>query len=307
MAGLARRLTAAATTCFSTEVMDEMPLSASRPIRGTEFFAELRACGDRRVEKSGERIRFSSAILERWSRRTEAWTRYYRYLPAWRLNQRLPGGARGVARPERAVVLLAVILSLAGTLAFAMSGAILGVRRGTSLAGVIVLAFVTAVSGGILRDVLIGALPPEAVSSWHVLVLVVVGGLAVFVGFPPTGVLTRSMLLFDAIGLACFTVLGTGKALDYGLDPIVAAFLGVISGIGGGIARDLLVAELPMAFHSEYYSAAALSAAALTSIGYVLDLPPWACSIVGVLICIFLRIMTLSRHWKVPIANWDNL
>jgi uncharacterized membrane protein YeiH len=176
-----------------------------------------------------------------------------------------------------------------------------------NLIGVMVLAFVTAVFGGILRDVLIGAVPPEAVSSWHVPVLVFIGGLVVFFGFPATEGLTRSMLLFDAIGVGLFAVLGTRKALDYGVDPFPAAFLGMMSGISGGIARDLLVIEEPCAFRSEYYLAAALSAAAVISVGYALDLPPLPCSIAGALICIFLRIMTLSRHWKVPIAHWDDL
>ena len=159
-------------------------------------------------------------------------------------------------------MLLALILSVAGTLVLAMSGAILGVRRRMNLIGVMVLAFVTAVFGGILRDVLIGAVPPEAVSSWHVPVLVFIGGLVVFFGFPATEGLTRSMLLFDAIGVGLFAVLGTRKALDYGVDPFPAAFLGMMSGISGGIARDLLVIEEPCAFRSEYYLAAALSAAA---------------------------------------------
>ena len=178
-------------------------------------------------------------------------------------------------------MLLALILSLVGTLAFAVSGAVLGVRRGMNLSGVTTLAFATAAFGGILRDVLIGAVPPEAVSSWHVIALVFIGGLAVFSRVSPITVLTPSMLLFDAIGLGLFAVLGTLKALDYGLDPIMAAFLGMLSGIGGGILRDLLVSEVPRAFRQKNYLIAALSAVAVTSIGYTLNLPRMPCSVIG--------------------------
>src|SRR6185437_13391882 len=140
---------------------------------------------------------------------------------------------------------LPYILDLAGTFVFALSGAMAGVRHKLDLFGVLVLSFSAANTGGITRDVLIGAVPPGAVSDWHYLGVSVVAGLITF--YFPAAIAERwsPVLVFDAGGLALFAVSGAHKALAYGLHPVTATLLGMLTGIGGGMARDILLAEIP--------------------------------------------------------------
>lgn len=136
-------------------------------------------------------------------------------------------------------------LDLAGTAVFAASGAAVGVRHRLDVFGVCVLAFVAGNAGGILRDVLIGAVPPAAVAGWHQVTVSLLAGPMVFWWHPRLERLRTPILLCDAAGLGLFAVSGTQKALGLGLDPLVAALLGMLTGIGGGMLRDVLVREIP--------------------------------------------------------------
>lgn len=200
-------------------------------------------------------------------------------------------------------VLLVRALDLTGTLVFAMSGAARGVQRCMDLFGVLVLAFVTAVSGGITRDILIGAVPPESIASWHNLALAVLGGLLVFLLSGLFDRLQHPVLLFDAIGLGLFAVAGTQKALDHGVNWPMAAILGMVSGIGGGIMRDVLTAQVPSVFLSDIYAVAALAGALVVVAGNTIRLPPSVVGWAGVGICVFLRLMALYRGWRLPAAS----
>jgi len=200
-------------------------------------------------------------------------------------------------------VLLVKALDLTGTLVFAMSGAARGVQRSMGLFGVLVLAFVTAVSGGIIRDILIGAVPPESVASWHNLALAVLGGVLVFRFSVLFDRLQHPVLLFDAIGLGLFAVAGTQKALGYGVNWPMAAILGMASGIGGGMVRDVLTTQVPSVLHSDLYAVAALAGALMVVAGDALRLPPAMIGWAGVTICVFLRLMALYRGWRLPIAS----
>lgn len=200
-------------------------------------------------------------------------------------------------------VLLVRILDLVGTFVFAMSGAALGVQRGMDLFGVLVLAFVTAVFGGIARDVLIGAVPPTSIASWHNLALAVVAGLLVFRFFRLFDRLQHPVLFFDAVGLGVFAVAGTQKALDHGITWPMAAVLGMISGIGGGMVRDVLTAQVPTVLRADIYAIAALAGALVVVAGAATGLSPTAVGLAGTALCVFLRLMALYYHWKLPIAR----
>lgn len=199
-------------------------------------------------------------------------------------------------------MLLVSILDLIGTLVFAMSGAARGVQQGMDLFGVLVLAFVTAVSGGITRDVMIGAVPPESVASWHNLAVAIAGGLFVFCFFRLFDRLQHPVLLFDAIGLGLFAVAGTQKALNYGVNWPMAAILGMVSGIGGGMVRDVLTTQVPTVLYSELYAVAALAGALVVVAGHAIGLPPAAVGWAGVVVCLFLRLMAIYRGWRLPVA-----
>src|SRR3954465_4744933 len=125
-------------------------------------------------------------------------------------------------------------LDFVGTFVFALSGAVAAVRRELDLFGVLVLSFVAASTGGILRDVLIGAIPPATLVDWRYLVIAVTAGILTFYCPPLIRKLQSPVQLFDAAGLALFAVTGTQKALLYGLDAPMAALLGMLTGIGGG-------------------------------------------------------------------------
>ena len=201
-------------------------------------------------------------------------------------------------------VTVLVALDWLGSFVFALSGGLLAVQKRFDLFGVLLLSFVVAVAGGITRDVLIGAVPPAAVASWHTLAIAIVGGLLTFFVYPTLQSFKRDILLFDAVGLALFAVTGAQKALHYGINPVMAAVLGMVSGIGGGIVRDVLAGDVPTILRADLYALAALAAAGIVSAGQVLGAPPFYPMLVGAAACIFLRVMAIYRGWRIPVANW---
>src|SRR5947207_3061491 len=144
-----------------------------------------------------------------------------------------------------------VALDCVGTLVFALSGGLLGVQKRFDLFGVLFLSFVVAVVGGMMRDVLIGAVPPVAITDIRYFAIAMVGGLATFYWYPKVASLQRQILLFDAVGLSLFAVTGAQKAIDHGINPLMAAILGMLSGIGGGMTRDVLAGNIPFVLRGD--------------------------------------------------------
>jgi uncharacterized membrane protein YeiH len=199
---------------------------------------------------------------------------------------------------------LVLTLDLAGTAVFAISGAAMGVRHRLDVFGICVLAFVAGNAGGILRDVLLGASPPTALRDWHHIVVSLLAALLTFWWHPRIERLRTPILLFDAAGLGLFAVTGTAKALAFGFNPLVAAMLGMLTGIGGGMLRDLLVREIPTVLHAELYAVAALAGAAVVVTGHLLDLPPSVPTmIIGAVLCFGIRLMSIQRGWSLPTAG----
>jgi uncharacterized membrane protein YeiH len=195
-----------------------------------------------------------------------------------------------------------VILDLSGTFVFALSGAAAGVRRRLDIFGVLVLSFAAANAGGIARDVMIGATPVAALSDWRYVAVSLLAGLLTFYCYPPMQRLSGSVLVFDAAGLALFAVTGATKALAYHLGPVSAALLGMLTGIGGGMARDILITEIPVVLHADLYAVAALAAAAVVVIGNVLHLSSVLAACVGAVLCFGLRFMAIRYGWRLPVA-----
>ena len=194
-------------------------------------------------------------------------------------------------------------MDLGATFVFALSGATRGVRRRLDLFGVLVVAWAAAVAGGIARDLMIGAVPPAAIIEWRYLAAAVVAGLLGFFASGPIARLKRPVQLFDAAGLCLFAVTGTEKALAWGLSPAMAAILGMITCIGGGVARDILTLEVPTVLRAELYAVAALAGAGSVALGFTLGLPPLPVALFGGGICLFLRLMSLYRGWRLPVAR----
>src|SRR5262249_21226552 len=192
---------------------------------------------------------------------------------------------------------LLLVLDLVGTFVFAISGATAGVRRRLDLFGILVLSFVAGNFGGITRDVLIGSVPPAAISDWRYLAVSLLAGAITFHWSSAIEKLSSPVLLFDAAGLGLFAVARTQKAPSFGLNPVMAALLGMLTGIGGGIVRDILVAEIPAVLRAEIYALAALAGAAVVVIGQQLHVPAIAATVAGALLCFGLRLMAIRHGW----------
>jgi len=192
---------------------------------------------------------------------------------------------------------------LAATFVFAISGATQAVRKRLDLFGVLVVAWAAGVAGGIARDLLIGAVPPAAIAHWRYFVVTIAAGLLGFLASGQIARLKRPVQLFDAAGLCLFAVTGTEKALAFGLNPFVAAILGMITCIGGGVARDLLTLEVPTVLRAELYAVAALAGAGSVAVGFVLGLPHLPVVLFGAGLCLFLRLMSLYRGWRLPVGK----
>jgi uncharacterized membrane protein YeiH len=195
-------------------------------------------------------------------------------------------------------------LDLAGVFVFALSGGLAAVRVRLDLFGVVVVATVTAIGGGIVRDTLLGDTPPAALRHWPYLAVPAAAAIVVFFWHPQVARLRMLVLLADAAGLALFTVTGTRQALEAGLPAAGACVLGVLTGVGGGMIRDVLLREIPLVLRSEIYALAAVVGAALICLGdgvHLLD-AAWQ---VGVAVVVFgLRILAIRRHWSAPRPRW---
>lgn len=196
-----------------------------------------------------------------------------------------------------------IALDLVGTFVFAISGATVGVRHRLDLFGVLVLSFAAAVSGGIFRDLLIGATPPTALVGWNYLGTSCLAGLITFFRYEDIKKLRNPVQIFDALGLALFAVTGATKALAFGLGPVSATLLGMLSGIGGGMMRDILVARTPVVLRSDLYAVAALAGASVIVIGDSFALPRFPVLLLSVTLCFGLRFAAIRYGWRLPVAS----
>src|SRR5690348_17519726 len=201
---------------------------------------------------------------------------------------------------------LLVSFDLGGTFVFALSGGMAGVKHRLDLFGVLVLAFAAGNSGGMARDVMIGALPPAALSDWRYIAVSILAGLITFYWYRIINRLSSPVLVFDAAGLALFAVAGAGKALAFHAGPVAATLLGMLTGTGGGMVRDILVMEIPNVLRTELYAVAALIGAAVMVLGRMLHLPTSAAAVAGAVLCFGLRFIAMRRGWQLPLASPPN-
>lgn len=200
---------------------------------------------------------------------------------------------------------LILALDLTGTFVFGLSGATLAVRRRLDVFGVLVLAVAAALAGGMVRDLLIGAVPPAALRDERYLLAALAAGAFTFLCHPLLERLGKPVMVLDALGLGLFAVTGCRKALAAGLDPIAAIMLGVLTAIGGGTLRDLLVTEVPRVLREEIYALAALVGAMVVVAGDRFGLPETAVIVTGVATAFVLRVVSVMRGWSAPRAPWS--
>ncbi len=204
---------------------------------------------------------------------------------------------------NESIAVLVLGLDLCGTFAFALGGAMAAVRQRLDFYGVLVVAFVTSSVGGILRDLLIGAIPPAALLDWRYLAVSVAAGLIVFFWHSFIERFRSPTQVLDSVGLAFFCVAGAHKALEFGLSPLMASLLGMITAVGGGIVRDVLLGEVPAILRSELYAAAALTGAAVVVTIEHFQTSSFVAAIAGGIVCFGLRTIAIRRGWHLPTAR----
>jgi uncharacterized membrane protein YeiH len=196
---------------------------------------------------------------------------------------------------------LLLVLNLAGTFVFGLSGGLAGVQARLDAFGVVVLAVTVGLAGGITRDVLIG-IPPQTFRDWRYLAVAGGAGLVTFLAAPMLERLERPVLVFDAAGLALFCVTGASTALDYRVGAVAAIVLGAITGIGGGMLRDILLREVPTVLRTGLYAIPALVGASIVVVASESGTHNLVVPIVAAAICFVIRLAGLHFDLNVPRA-----
>ncbi len=191
-------------------------------------------------------------------------------------------------------------LDLLGTAAFAASGALAGVRRDMDLLGVLILGLVTATGGGTLRDILLGDLPPFIFKDETYLYLAGAISLLVFFISPIIERLRKPLLLFDALGLGTFVVIGTNKALQYQLGFLGAVTMGVMTATAGGLVRDVLANEVPLILRREIYASACIGGGILMVLLPSMGMEHRTAALLAATLVIATRILAIRYHWELP-------
>jgi uncharacterized membrane protein YeiH len=192
------------------------------------------------------------------------------------------------------------VLDLIGTFAFALSGAIAARQRRLDLFGIAAVAFMVACGGGIIRDVCIGATPPAGLSNWRYLAGSLLASAVAIAAYGPVRRLRQPVLFFDAIGLGLFAVSGAQKALVFGHSAELAILLGIVSAVGGGVMRDVLLSRVPAILEREIYASAALVGAGVQVGFFYAGWTYWWTPWVATLACVALRLASLYFGWRLP-------
>lgn len=196
-------------------------------------------------------------------------------------------------------------LELTGTLVFAISGALTAAEKKFDLMGVCIIAFVTALGGGTVRDVLIGSTPVNWMHEPLLLIIVICGVLLAFLFNKKLNLLRRTFFLFDAMGLGLFSIAGMQIALNAGIAPIYAILCGMITGTFGGLTRDILCQEVPMIFRKEIYALAGLTGASLYYGLEFLQINHEASLTIAVLVVIAIRIFAVKYNLQLWRIKWE--
>jgi uncharacterized membrane protein YeiH len=196
---------------------------------------------------------------------------------------------------------LLLVVDLMGVCVFAVEGALAAIRSNLDILGVLVISFATALGGGMIRDVLIGAIPPNSVRDWRYPTTAILGGGAVFFFYQMfQHIPSQLVITLDAAGLALCAIAGAGKAMEFGINPLLSILMGAVTGVGGGTIRDILLNRVPGVLQSDVYAAAALAGALVVVIGLRMKVPRWMVMTSGAAVCFVLRMVAVWKHWNLP-------
>lgn len=192
------------------------------------------------------------------------------------------------------------LLDILGTFAFAISGALVASEQKFDLFGVVIIAFVTAVGGGMLRDILINAHPINWIGDLNYIYIILVAVLATFLFKSKILPLYKTLFLFDTVGISVFTLLGLQKGLTFDLHPLVALIMGMISAVFGGVLRDVLTNKVPLIFEKEIYASACLAGGVSYLILNYLEIPKDYNFIISASVIIIVRLIAVKFHLQLP-------
>ena len=196
-----------------------------------------------------------------------------------------------------------LLVDLLGTFAFALNGALTAARAvHLDITGVVVLGIITAIGGGMLRDVLIGDIPPAAFRLWYYLPVAFAGALLAFWISRPPRLLTHAIEVLDAIGLSLFCVVGALKALSAGLDPAPAIILGTVTAVGGGTIRDVAIRRVPSVLTGGLYAIPAVVGATIAVVAQPFGALAGPAAVTGAAACFVIRMLGLRFDWHPPAA-----
>jgi uncharacterized membrane protein YeiH len=199
--------------------------------------------------------------------------------------------------------LLLLVLDLAGTFAFALNGAWTAVRSvRLDIVGVIALGMITALGGGIIRDILLDDLPPATFEDWRYLAVAAGGAFIAFILGRHLDRLAGAITVADAVGLSVFAVTGASKALDFGLGPAQAVILGTITGVGGGTLRDVLIGQIPSVLRTGLYAVPALVGATITVAATLLGVYGLPAATIAAAACLLIRLLGVRFRLNAPKA-----
>lgn len=205
--------------------------------------------------------------------------------------------------PRFAPTLQSIVLAadLAGTIVFAVEGALLAIAARLDLLGIIVVAFVTALGGGVLRDILLGDAPPAAFRDGRYVFAVLLGAVVAILAGAVLKTSATTLLVLDAAGLGLFTAAGAEKAIAANMRPFATIFLATLTATGGGVARDVLLAKVPGILNADFYATAALLGAIVILLTRAAGAPPRVSALAGCASCFVLRLLGILLHWHLPI------
>lgn len=202
------------------------------------------------------------------------------------------------------------VLEIIGTVAFAASGALIAMKKHMDLLGVIVLGVLTAVGGGILRDVILGITPPLAFRDPTCAIIAIATAIILFIPWVRHHLMHNGRLFdivllgMDSVGLGVFTVMGIWNALDFSSDrsTFLLVFVGVLTGVGGGVLRDVLAGDMPYILVKHIYACASLLGAVTCTL-LLRCLPQYAAMLIAIVLVLLIRLLSAYFRWNLPRAD----
>ncbi len=197
--------------------------------------------------------------------------------------------------------MLIYLLDLFGTAVFAISGVLLAAKHKFDPFGMIVLASVTAIGGGTIRDMALGATPVFWIhNTLYIWIILLSCCLSLLLIRKPNALPWYCLPVADAIGLAVFMSIGVEKALNYGADPIVAVIMGVLTGCGGGVIRDVLTKSIPMVLRAEVYATACIVGGVVHTLALAIAVPSDMATLLGVFTTLLIRLAAIRWQLSLP-------